>query len=269
MDDHGVTYTGSGPFALESCLNKFNVKKLFAKNAIPTPGASIIRTATRNGHFKNLRFPLILKPVHEDASIGISSSSVVHDEKEALERAQHIIKELNQAAMAEEYIEGREISASVWGNFPPTLVEISEIDFSKMPAGTPRIVTYDSKWNSDSPEYAGTKPVCPALVTGELRVEVEQIAVRAYQACGLRDYGRIDMRVAADGRPYVIDVNPNPDLSPDAGFFRAVRSKGYDYTGMVGRILEFAKARAAAAKADQRSKSHMIALQEFAARAAQ
>jgi D-alanine-D-alanine ligase len=255
MEENGITYTGSGPFALTNCLNKFAIKKLFSKNNIPTPGASLIKTAIKNGHFKNLRFPLILKPVHEDASIGISASSVVHDDKEALERAQYIINDLKQPALAEEFIEGREISASVWGNMPPSLVELSEIDFSELPPELPKIVTYNSKWNADSPEYIGTKPVCPAPVSAELRSKLETIAVRAFQVTGCRDYGRVDMRISRDGEPFVIDVNPNPDLSPDAGFFRAVRTKGYDYTGMVGRILEFAKARTVVVRASSRAGS--------------
>jgi D-alanine-D-alanine ligase len=249
MEKHGIIYTGSGPDAIETCLDKFAVKKLFARHGIPTPGASLIRSAAKNGHFRNVSFPLIIKPVHEDASIGIAPASVVHNEKDAMDRAKYLIRELEQPAMAEEYIEGREISVAVWGNFPPTPVEASEIDFSDLPADLPKIVTYNSKWNKESPEYHGTKPVCPARIDDALRARVFDIAVQAFSATGCRDYGRVDLRVSKTGQPYVVDVNPNPDLSPDAGFFRSVSSKGMDYTQMVGRIMGFAEERAERAAA--------------------
>jgi len=248
MEKCGIVYTGSGPFALETCLDKFAVKRLFSKNGIPTPGASLIKTAIKNGHFKNIRFPLILKPVHEDASIGIAPASVVRDEKEAIERAKYLIDLLDQPALAEEFIEGREVAVSVWGNNPPTVVEASEIDFSDLPKDLPNIVTYFSKWNKESPEYIGTKPICPAPLEPKLRERVAEIAVKAFKACGCRDYARVDIRISKDKQPYVIDVNPNPDLSPDAGFFRAVSSKGFTYPDMVEKIVEFAEERSAREK---------------------
>lgn len=253
MDKHGITYTGSGPFAIETCLDKFAVKRLFTKHNIPTPGASLIKAAVKNGHFKNIRFPLIMKPVHEDASIGIAPASVVRTEKEALERAKYLIDLLEQPAMAEEYIEGREVAVSVWGNHPPTIVEASEIDFSDLPTDLPKIVTYFSKWNKESPEYIGTKPICPAPLDAKLREKIADIAVQAYQVTGCRDYARVDMRLSKDNQPYVIDVNPNPDLSPDAGFFRAVSSRGFDFSGMVGKIVEFAEERAARERSAQQA----------------
>lgn len=253
MEKHGIVYTGSGPFALETCLDKFAVKKLFTKHSIPTPGASLIKTAIKNGHFKNIRFPLIMKPVHEDASIGIAPSSVVRDEKEALERAKYLIDLLDQPAMAEEFIEGREVAVSVWGNYPPKVVEASEIDFSALPKDLPNIVTYFSKWNKESPEYIGTKPICPAPLDLKLRERISEIAVDAYKVCGCRDYARVDIRISKDNQPYVIDVNPNPDLSPDAGFFRAISSKAFTYADMVEKIVEFAEERAAREKAATKS----------------
>jgi len=244
MEENGITYTGSGPFAISTCLDKFAVKKIFQKHGIPSPGASLIKTAVKNGHFKNLRFPLIVKPVHEDASIGIAPSSVVSNEKGALERAKYLIDLLDQPALAEEFIEGREVAVSVWDNDPPSVVEVSEIDFSELPPGLPKIVTYFSKWNKESLEYVGTKPICPAPLDPGLRERVFDVAVNAFKVTGCRDYGRVDIRISRDSEPYVIDVNPNPDLSPDAGFFRAVSSKGYDYAGMIGKIVEFAEGRA-------------------------
>jgi len=252
MEKHGIVYTGSGPDAIGACLNKFQIKKIYKNNGIPTPGGALVKGTAKASSFKGLRFPLILKPVHEDASIGIAPASVVYNEAEAILRANYIIRELKQPAIAEEYIEGREVSASVWGNNPPSMVELSEIDFSDLPAELPKIVTYSSKWNTDSAEYIGTKPVCPANVTPELRTRLQGIAVSAFKALRLRDYGRVDMRISSNGEPYVIDVNPNPDLSPDAGFFRAVSSKGFDYTRMIDRIVTNARLRGAAAAEKER-----------------
>ncbi|MFA6032289.1 MAG: ATP-grasp domain-containing protein [Myxococcota bacterium] len=258
MEKHGIVYTGSGPEAIEGCLNKFRVKKTFKNNGIPTPSGALIKGTVKASSFKGLRFPLILKPVHEDASIGIASASVVYNEAEAIVRANFIIHELRQPAVAEEYIEGREVTASVWGNNPPSMIELSEIDFAELPTDLPKIVTYNSKWNTDSPEYIGTKPVCPAIVTPELRARLQEIAINTFKTLKLRDYGRVDMRVTSNGEPYVIDVNPNPDLSPDAGFFRAASSKGFDYIRMIDRIVTHAKSRGEAAAAKEERESIAI-----------
>jgi len=243
MEDRGIRFTGSGPKALDVCLNKFHVKKLFLKNNIPTPSAVLIKSINKLSQISNLQYPLIVKPVHEDASIGISISSVVKNEKEAFEVIKNTIRDYKQPVIAEEYIEGREITVSIWGNNPASVIELSEIDFSGMPEKFPKIVTYKSKWDVNSDEYLGTAPVCPARVNIHLRSLIEGIALKAYSATGCRDYGRVDIRVSANEQPMVIDVNPNPDLSPEAGFFRAVSSKGLNYMEMVRRIVGLAETR--------------------------
>ena len=243
MEDRGIKFTGSGPKALDVCLNKFHVKKLFLKNKIPTPSAILIKSGSKLGQLSNLQFPLIIKPVHEDASIGISISSVVKNEKEASEVIKNTIRDFKQPVIAEEYIEGREITVSIWGNNPSTVIELSEIDFTGMPEKFPKIVTYNSKWDVNSQEYIGTTPICPAKINNSLRNLIEDLALKAYSATGCRDYARVDIRITRSEQPMVIDVNPNPDLSPEAGFFRAVSSKGLNYIEMVRKIVGFAEAR--------------------------
>jgi D-alanine-D-alanine ligase len=147
--------------------------------------------------------------------------------------------------LVERYIEGREIYVSLLGRLdgPPEILPLYEIDFSGLPADRPRIVSFEGKWMESSVEYAGTKPV-PCQLSPALHASVAAAALGAWDALELRDYGRVDIRLAADGIPYVIDVNPNCDLSHDAGgFSRAARAGGLAYDELVTRLLDLALAR--------------------------
>jgi len=194
-----------------------------------------------------LEFPLIVKPAREDASVGISLDSVVHD-RAALERqVTYVLSRYRQPALVERYIDGREIYVSMLGRpeGPPEIFPFYEIDFSLMPADRPRIVSFEGKWVEGSDEFVGTKPVlCEGLST-ELRARVTQMALRAFEAMEIRDYARLDIRLATGGpdagTPYVIDVNPNCDLSDEAGgYAKAARAAGLAYDEVIRRIVELA-----------------------------
>ncbi len=117
---------------------------------------------------------------------------------------------------------------------------ISEIDFTGLPEGLPKIVTYDGKWIEGSTYYNFTKPVCPANIDSEIKKKVEELAIKAYKALGCRDYARVDVRVSNDGTPYVIEINPNPDVSSDSGFARAAAASGKSYSELLFTITNFA-----------------------------
>ncbi len=249
LELYGLDYTGSGPLTLGLALDKGLTKDILSSRDIMTPHYCILNGPPKKLR-RNMHFPLIVKPLREDASIGIDSGAVVHTMKEFRARVELIIDRFRQPAIAEEYLDGREFNVSVIGNgavaraLPP-----AELTFVDFPAGVPKICSYEAKWLSASPLYEKTVPVCPAEATPELEAELKDTALRAYDIMGCRDYARVDMRLGEDGNLKVLEVNPNPDISGDAGLARAALAAGMDYQGLISRIVEFASERRAASKA--------------------
>ena len=239
----GIAYTGSPPLALGLALHKHKAKAVLRAAGVPTPDAVCL--ATPDIAAVALPFPLMVKPSREDASTGISSQSVVHDRAELERQVAAVIARYRQPALVERYIEGREIYVSMLGRPGDDggfdLLPLHEIDFSDMPAGRPRIVSFEAKWAEGSAEYRGTKPVRCTGLPAEVEARIATVARAAFAAMELRDYGRLDVRLAADGTPYVIDVNPNCDLSEaSGGFARAGRAAGLGYDEVVHRIVDLA-----------------------------
>ncbi|MCS6989030.1 MAG: hypothetical protein NZM06_05875, partial [Chloroherpetonaceae bacterium] len=211
-----IAYTGAPPKTLELCLQKAKTKEILLRRSVPTPRYAVFKPSAEVE--TDLPFPLIVKPESEDASTGISNDSVVFS-REALKRQVEFIWEtLRQPALVEEFIDGREFNVAILGDGDyehllghpnaPRVLPISEISFESMPEGYPRIVTYKAKWEEESIEYKETKPICPAPIDAKLELELKQIAMRAFNAMGCRDYARIDFRVSKSGKPFVVDVNP-------------------------------------------------------------
>jgi D-alanine-D-alanine ligase len=241
LDREGIAYTGSGPLALSLALHKHKAKDVLRARGVPTPEALFVTTEDVSS--VNLPFPLIVKPSREDASVGIYSESVVHDRAALAERVATVLARYRQPALVERYIDGREIYVSLFGqpSGPPQVFPFYEIDFSDMPAGRPHIVSFEGKWVESSDEYRGTKPVRCQGLSPELQRRITQIALQAFEAMELRDYARFDFRLAADGTPYVIDVNPNCDLSDIAGgFSKAAKAGGLSYDEVILRLVELA-----------------------------
>jgi D-alanine-D-alanine ligase len=209
---------------------------------VPTPAWVTLPEAGRRAadlrlvRAAGLAYPLMLKPAREDASVGISAASVVEDDEAlcaqlAVLRAQH-----RQPMLCEEYVPGRELYVSLLGNDPAQALPLTEIDFSHLPKGQPRIVCYDAKWTPGTAAYAGTRSGPAGPLSPEVTGRIVAAAQAAAAALGLRDYGRCDVRLGEDGTPYVIDVNPNCDLSDGAGFSLAARQGGLPYDALVERI---------------------------------
>ncbi|MDE3059213.1 MAG: ATP-grasp domain-containing protein, partial [Bacteroidota bacterium] len=222
------------------CLNKARVKEILSYYGIPTPRSVLIRKLPLENGEHHLDFPLIVKPSFEDASLGIDNKSVVYSWNELEQRVKFVLEEFNQPCLVEEYIEGREINVAILGNAEPAALPLSEIDFSSLPEGYPHIVSYNSKWIKGSIEFDCTIPVCPAPLEKITEKKVKEFALRAYKILGLRDYARVDIRLDRNGKPFVIEVNPNPDLSDDAGFARSGSVAGMDYHTLVQKIVEIA-----------------------------
>jgi D-alanine-D-alanine ligase len=233
----GLPFTGSPPEVLAFALRKDRVKQRLEAAGIPTPAGRVLARADDPC---DLPFPLIVTPVREDGSAGISRTSVVWSEAELRAEVASLIATFKQPALVEEYVEGREFNVAMLGHPTPRVLPLSEIDFTALPAGAPRIVSYDAKWTTGSVDDLGTVPVLHPSLPNPLAARVRRVASDAFRAVGVRDYGRVDVRLAATGVPYVVDVNPNCDLSPSAGMARAAAAVGIDYTALAGLLVRYA-----------------------------
>jgi D-alanine-D-alanine ligase len=238
----GKKYTGSGTHGLMLAQDKAVAKKIFAFHGIHTPTfAKSFRGRLDFSH--DLQFPVIVKPAREDGSIGIEFSAVVNSIRELMERMDWLHANFDSPVLIEEYIEGREMYVGVIGNEKPEALPIVELDLSKLPDGTPRIAAAEVKWGKGTKAYRDTKSAIATDMSDEIVQILNQTAVAAYQALELRDYGRVDMRLQADGKVHVIEVNPNPWLASRAEFAMAARKSGRTYTQLIEEIVELAIAR--------------------------
>lgn len=250
LDMLGVPYTGSGALTLGLCLHKKRCKEILRACAVTTPDYVVLAEPRdlQDPVLETLAYPYFVKLAREDASIGIDERNRVTSRQALCRRAAELMETYRQPVIAEQYIAGREVNVTVMGNGADIqLLPIHEIDFSAMPPERPHIVSYAAKWDETHVDYAGTKPVPMRLPGGERGAEllqaIETVAIGAYRALGLRDFGRVDLRVDGTGQPWVIDVNPNCDLSPDAGVARAAAHAGIAFPTLIGRVCEFAWAR--------------------------
>lgn len=238
----GKRYTGSGTHGLMLAQDKAIAKKIFSFHGIHTP----VFAKSHRGRLDfshDLQFPVIVKPAREDGSIGIEFSAVVSSIRELMERMDWLHQHFDTPLLIEEYIEGREMYVGILGNDKPEALPVVELDLSKLPEGTPKIAAAEVKWGKGTKAYRDTKSVIPSDLPDETVATLQQTALAAYQALELRDYGRVDMRLQADGRVHVIEVNPNPWLSSRAELAMAARKSGRTYPRLVEEIVELAMAR--------------------------
>ncbi|MEM2902004.1 MAG: GNAT family N-acetyltransferase [Candidatus Bathyarchaeia archaeon] len=233
-----IPYTGSPSMALGCCLDKATAKRILIGAGLPTPSFTVAQTSVMPEKIPS--YPLIVKPIREDGGRGVSRESVVYDEAALKERIRYVWEKYRQPALVERFIEGRELNVSLIGNSSPETLAISEVEFSGLQDGSPRILTYDGKWLEESREYAWTPVTCPASVEDSLRGRLEEISKKAFQILGCMGYARIDFRVDLKGRPYLIDVNPNPDISRKAGFANSAEKAGVPYPQLIQRIMDLA-----------------------------
>jgi D-alanine-D-alanine ligase len=233
----GIPFTGSPPEVLSFALRKDRVKQRLEAAGIPTPAGRMLFAP---GDPCDLPFPLIVKPVREDGSVGIWRTSVVHDESELARAVEAVVTMFRQPCLVEQFIDGRELNVALLGHPTPRVLPLSEIDFGALPADAPRIVSYDAKWTSGSADDLGTVPVLHPVLPSAVAARVRRVAAEAFRAVGVRDYGRVDVRLAANGVPYVVDVNPNCDLSSGAGMARAAAAVGIDYRALAALLVRYA-----------------------------
>lgn len=239
FDLHGIPYTGAPPFALALCQKKGLAKQVMLANGVPTPKFRLL-TEPRIGKRHRLHYPLIVKPAREDASTGVEASSVVYDYAQLTARLEHAFEEYAPPMLVEEFIEGRELHVSVLGNDPPEVLPPIEFDFSDLPGDHPAIISYAAKWNPLDEVYHRVHTVCPAQLSARARAKVEEVTLRAYAVSGCRDYARLDLRLAARNQPYVLEVNPNPDLTEGVSFMESAEAAGYGFGETLRMLVEFA-----------------------------
>lgn len=241
MDLLKLPYTGPGPFTIGMCLHKDRSKQALLAGDIPTPPHVVLTTESDFARADGLEYPYFVKLIREDASIGIEPTNVARDRAGLESRTRQLWARYHQGVIAERYIDGREVNVTVVGNGDDLeCLPLHEIDFDKMPPDRPRIVSYAAKWDEAHVDYEGTKPVPMKNVSPQLTEAIEHTSMRAFSALGLRDYGRVDLRVDSNGTPWVIDVNPNCDISPDAGVARAALCAGLEFPQLIGRICQTA-----------------------------
>jgi len=242
LDLLALPYTGAGPQALFLAQDKALAKKVFTYHGIRTPNfASSYRGKLDD--MEDLEFPLIVKPGSEDGSIGIDAGSVVQSMKELTERIALLHEHFDSPALIEEFIEGREIYVGLLGSDKPEALPPVELDLSKLPKGMPRIAGKEVKWEKGTEAYDATRSAVAHDLPEELGRRIQETALAAYVALGLRDYGRIDLRVAPQGEIYVIEANPNPWLAPEAELAMAAAAAGRDYPKLIGEIVDQAVSR--------------------------
>jgi D-alanine-D-alanine ligase len=238
FDILGYSYTGNSSLCLGNCLIKNRTKQLLQFNGINTPGYYVQKYG-RKIMEKDLpfRYPVLLKLINEDASIGISENSVANNFSELTQQIEFLFDNYKQDILIEKYIKGRELNVSILGG---ELLPISEINFTGLPDSLPKIVTYEAKWSPNSVYYKNSNPVVPAELNEVQLKRIENVALKSYEILGCRDYARVDIRLNARNIPYVIEVNPNPDISPDSGFIRSAEAGGIMYEDILMKLADYA-----------------------------
>jgi D-alanine-D-alanine ligase len=236
LEMQGVPFTGCGATGLVLCKHKGISKKILGYHHILVPNFVVIPRGQRIARLKRPKFPLLVKPVKEEASYGISQASFVETDEQFKERVAFIHEKHDADVIAEEYIEGRELYVSLLGNLRPTVFPIRELIFREVPPGEPKIATYRAKWDEEYRKRWGLEnqfaDLDPALVA-----HIEQTCRRIYSLLTIEGYARIDLRLTASNEVYFIEANPNPILAADEDFAQSAAKAGLSYPQLIDRII--------------------------------
>jgi D-alanine-D-alanine ligase len=236
----GVRYTGTSPTGLTLCKNKGMAKEILAYHRIKFPAFAIYPPGDTIRRPKRLNFPLFIKPLTDEASYGISQDSFVEDDKAFQDRIRFIHERMNQAALAEQYIEGRELYVTIIGNRRLQVFPLREVIFSKVPEDRPRFSTFKAKWDEDYRKRWGIQNTFAQPLPNGTAERIAHVCKRVYRALRMRGYGRIDLRLAPDGRIFILEANPNPGLASNDEVALSVQKTGMSYEKLVQRILRLA-----------------------------
>jgi D-alanine-D-alanine ligase len=235
-----LSYTGASSEGLMLARDKALTKKVLAYHGILIPHFMVCPIGQPVQRPSDLRFPLIVKPLDEDASVGIAQSSVVRDDEALVERIAFIHERIGTDAIVEEFIAGRELYIGVIGNDRPRALPPIEMVFKNEPNVEGRIATFKAKWSVKYRQSRGIENQVARDLSKALVQRLSDVAVRTYKAAGLRDYGRIDVRLAHDDAIYVVEANPNPYLAEGEDLAWAAEEAGYPYQDLLEKIAEMA-----------------------------
>jgi D-alanine-D-alanine ligase len=238
-----LPYTGSPPAGLILARDKALTKKILAFHGIRFPHFMVYPRGAVAQRSSDLRFPLIVKPLDEDASVGIAQASVVKDDDALHERVMFLHEKLDRDAIVEEFIAGRELYIGVLGNDPPRALAPVEMLFDNQPSEEGRIATFKAKWSAKYRTNKGIRNVIAKDIPPELAERLSSVAVRAYKALRLRDYGRVDVRLAPDDEIYVVEANPNPFIAKGEDLADAALDAGLEFPDLIESIVELAMPR--------------------------
>lgn len=233
IESLGFKHTGAPAEVVALCIDKARSKRRLLECGVPTPAFQVF---TQPAGELRLTYPVIVKPVTEDGSLGIDLKSVVSNPQELYPRISYVLNQYHQPALVEEFIPGREFAVSLWGNEVIEAMPVAEEDYSWVKDPLQCLITYEAKWLPESPFYQNIVIRCPAALTTVEEHQIKSTAIQAFKAVGLRDLGRMDMRYH-NGIPYILDINELPDLAPDSGFANTAAVAGYTYADTVERIV--------------------------------
>ena len=232
-----VPFTGCGASGLLLCKHKGISKKILGYHRIHVPEFVTIARGKRIARPKRLKFPILVKPLKEEASLGIAQASFVETDEQFKERVEFIHESYNNDVIAEEYIEGRELYVSVLGNHRLDVFPIRELVFKEVPPDEPKIATYKAKWDEEYRKRWGLENQFAEGLDPAVAVSIRQICKRIYHLLTIDGYARVDLRLARDNKVYFIEANPNPILAEDEDFAQSAFKAGLSYAQLIDRII--------------------------------
>jgi len=230
-------FTGCNPRGLLLADDKALTKQILRHHRVRTPDFAVFPRGRAVRKPQRLRFPLIVKSATEHGSVGISQASIVYDDAKFVERVQFVHDKVQTAAIAEEFIEGRELYVGVLGNHRLNTLPIWELTFAKMADGAARIATYKVKWDAKYQDAVGLNSGPAKNLPDDVTVQIKRIAKRVFRLLGLSGYARLDLRLTDDGRVYLLEANPNPDLAHDEDLAQSAVHAGIEYEPFVEKLL--------------------------------
>ena len=237
LEMQGVPFTGCGATGLTLCKHKGISKKILGYHHIHVPNFVVIPRGQRIARPKRLKFPILVKPLKEEASYGISQASFVETEEQFRERAAFIHEKHDEDVIAEEYIVGRELYVSLMGNLRVTVFPIRELVFREVPPDEPKIATYRAKWDEEYRKRWGLQNQFADGLDPALVAHIEQTCKRIYRLLTIDGYARIDLRLTAANEVFFIEANPNPILAEDEDFALSAGKAGLPYPQLIDRII--------------------------------
>lgn len=237
LEMHGVIFTGCGSTGLTLCKHKAISKKILGYHRIRVPNFTVIPRGKRCIRPARLKFPILVKPLKEEASYGISQASFVETDEQFRERVLFIHEKYNNDVIAEEYIAGREFYVSLLGNHRLDVFPIRELIFQQVPPDEPKIATYRAKWDEEYRKRWGLQNQFADELDSALAKEIVQTCKRIYRLLTIDGYARVDLRVTLANEIYFIEANPNPILAADEDFAQSALKSGLAYPQLVERVI--------------------------------